>query len=79
MHQTIMAILSSDTVYTFSLTVDWFHTVHAMALAKMPANAAPSRGSRAGRMLRSQRSATRNQNPAPAALVNAANRLIRLA
>ena len=36
-----MAIESSETVYTFSFTVDWFHTVQLMAPTKMPAKAAP--------------------------------------
>src|SRR5690606_15774508 len=68
-----------EMVYTFSFTVDWFHTVQLRAPARTPANAAARRGPRAGRIGRIQRSATRNQNPAPAADVTAAKRLIRLA
>ena len=69
----------SETVYTFSFTVDWFHTVHEVAPTSTPPNAAPYRAQRWGTMPRSQRSATRNQNPAAPALVTAAKRLIRAA
>ena len=34
------AIESSETVYTFSLTVDWFHTVQEVAPTSTPPNAA---------------------------------------
>ncbi len=61
------------------MTVDWFHTVHATAPASTPAKAAASRGPRAGRMVRSQRSLTRNQKNAPPALVTAAKMLMRRA
>ena len=37
---------TSDTVYTFSFTVDWFHTVQAKAPTSTPAAAAPSRMAR---------------------------------
>jgi hypothetical protein len=66
-------------VYTFSFTVDWFQTVHIVAPTSTPAKAATSRGTRAGTMAWSHRSATRNQRPAAAALVTAANRLMRTA
>src|SRR5919112_2529016 len=73
------AIDRSDRVYTFSLTVDWFHTVHDVALTRIPANAAAYRVHRCGTIPLSQRSATRNHRPAEAALVTAAKRLIRTA
>src|SRR5437764_4569337 len=69
----------SDSVYTFSFTTDWFHTVNAVAALSAPATAARRRGSRAGTQLRIQRSPTRNQHPAAIALVTAASRLIRSA
>ncbi len=34
------AIERSETVYTFSLTVDWFHTLHDVAPTRTPPNAA---------------------------------------
>src|SRR5436190_7543620 len=73
------AIDSSDTVYTFSFTVLWFHTVHEVALTRTPAQAAAYRAQRTCTMPRSHRSATRNQNPDAAALVVAANRFTRSA
>jgi hypothetical protein len=73
------AIESSETVYTFSFTTDWFHTLHEVAPTRAPPIAAPCRAHRLGTMPRSQRSATRNQNTAAPALVTAANRLIRTA
>ena len=66
-------------MYTFSFTTDWFHTVNAVADETAPASAASRRGHTAGTMGRSQRSPTRNQNPAANALVTAASRLIRWA
>ena len=73
------AVESSETVYTFSFTVDWFHTVHIVALTRTPAKAAASRAQRIGTTSRIQRSATRNQSPAESALVSAAKRLMRAA
>ena len=35
------AIESSETVYTFSFTTDWFHTVHEVAPTSTPPIAAP--------------------------------------
>src|SRR2546426_3949150 len=63
------AIESSDSVYTFSFTTDWFQTVNAVAAASAPATAARRRGRRAGTHSRIQRSLTRNQHPAAIALV----------
>src|ERR1043166_8938124 len=77
--QTHKAIESSETVYTFSFTVDWFHTVHEVAPTSTPAKAAAQRTHRTLMMGWSQRSATRNQRPEARALVTAANRLIRTA
>src|SRR6267378_5568678 len=79
MSHSTRAIESSDSVYTFSFTTDWFHTVNAVAEATAPARAARRRGSRAGTHARIQRSLTRNQHPAAIALVTAASRLIRMA
>src|SRR5229473_1822480 len=73
------AIESSDSVYTFSFTTDWFQTVNAAAAASAPATAARRRGRRAGTHSRIQRSLTRNQHPAAIALVKAASRLMRIA
>ena len=64
---------------TFSFTVAWFHTVQLMAPTSVPAAAAEYRAHATGTTARSHRSATRNQSPAAAALVTAANRLIRTA
>jgi hypothetical protein len=41
-----MAMESSETVYTFSLTVDWFHTVQQVAPTSTPPSAAPYRAHR---------------------------------
>src|SRR5437868_4475018 len=73
------AIEKSETVYTFSFTVDWFHTDHDVAPTSTPPNAAAKRAQRLVTIPRSHRSATRNQKPAAPALVKAANRLIRSA
>src|SRR3989441_5266915 len=79
MSHSTSAMESSDSVYTFSFTTDWFHTVNAVAAASAPATAARRRGSWAGTHARIQRSLTRNQHPAAIALVTAASRLIRMA
>src|SRR6266545_6689938 len=79
MSQRIRAIESRLSVYTFSFTTDWFHTVNAVAATSAPARAASRRGHCVVTTLRSQRSPIRNQQPAEAALVTAANRLIRSA
>src|SRR6478752_1217415 len=77
-HITI-AMVSIETVYTFSFTVDWFQTVQAVAEISTPAAAVTRRGTRSVTMVWSQRSSTRNQSPAEQALVAAAKRLIRTA
>src|SRR4029077_11795529 len=69
----------SETVYTFSFTVDWFHTVHDVAPTSTPANAAAHRAQRTVTIGWSQRSATRNQQVVATALQTAAKRLIRTA
>src|SRR5213592_3896803 len=79
MSHSTSAIESSDSVYTFSFTTDWFQTVNAVAAASAAATAARRRGRRAGTHSRIQRSLTRNQHPAAIALVNAASRLMRIA
>src|SRR2546422_3744222 len=72
MSQSTSAIESSETVYTFSFTTDWFHTVNAVAATSAPATAASRRGSRAGTQPRIHRSPIKNQHPAAIALVTAA-------
>jgi hypothetical protein len=57
----------------------WFHTVHEVAPTRTPAKAAEYRAHRSGTISLSQRSETRNQKPAAAALVLAENRLMRSA
>src|SRR2546430_12018918 len=79
MSHSTSAMERSDSVYTFSFTTDWFHTVNAVAALRAPATAARRRCSRAGTQLRIHRSPTRNQHPAAIALVTAASRLIRSA
>ena len=79
MSHSTSAMDKSDSVYTFSFTTDWFHTVNAVAAHSAPATAARRRGSRAGTQPRIQRSPTRNQHPAATALVTAASKLIRSA
>src|SRR5438034_1526256 len=77
MSHSTSAIESSETVYTFSFTTDWFHTVNAVAATSAPATAASRRGSRAGTQPRIHRSPIKNQHPAAIALVTAASRLMR--
>src|SRR5947209_2004528 len=79
MSHRISAIESRLSVYTFSFTTDWFQTVNAVAETIAPASATSRRGHSAGTIERSQRSATRNQQPAEMALVTAAKRLMRAA
>src|SRR5262245_767894 len=68
-----------DTVYTFSFTTDWFHTVNVVALM-IAASAPPTRGIHADvERPVSTRSATRNQTPAVVALITAERRLTRCA
>src|SRR5512143_2224294 len=79
MSHRISAIESRLSVYTFSFTTDWFHTVNAVALTRAPPSAARRRTSGTGTIGRIQRSPTRNQHAAATALVVAANRLMRCA
>src|SRR3989442_2373727 len=79
MSHSTSAIESSETVYTFSFTTDWFHTVNAVAATSAPATAARRRGMRAGTHSRIRRSLTGNRAPAAIALVTAASRLMRMA
>jgi hypothetical protein len=71
--------MASETVYTFSLTTLWFHTVKAVALSSVAALAATSRVQRSGNQLARTRSATRNQTAAEKALDSAASMLTRTA
>jgi hypothetical protein len=41
-------MVSSETVYTFSLTFDWFHTVNAVALTSTAVDAPIRRNVRSG-------------------------------
>src|ERR1019366_8188282 len=70
---------SSDTVYTFSFTTDWFHTVKLVAPTSAHTAAAVSRAQRSAKRLLVTSCATRNQIPADAALATAARRLMRTA
>src|SRR2546429_9699733 len=79
MSHSTSAIESSDSVYTFSFTTDWFQTVNAVAAASAPATAARRRGRRAGTHSPIQPSLPRNQHPAGIALLNPASRLMRIA
>src|SRR3954465_8521435 len=77
-HDTI-AIPTSDTVYTFSLTTDCAHTVNAAA-PMSTASAPPAiRCHRFGSQLTSTRSVIRNHIPAETALESAARMLTRIA
>src|SRR5947209_3368957 len=66
---------ASETVYTFSLTTLWFHTVNAVAPSRDATAEATVRGQRASDHAASTRSATRNHSAAEAALHSAANAL----
>ena len=69
----------SETVYTFSFTTDWFHTVNAVAPITA-ANTAPAiRSQRDDSQSRKICSVIRNQSPAAAALDTAARTLMRAA
>jgi hypothetical protein len=69
-----MAICNSESVYTFSFTTDWFHTVNATAPAATAAPAAAYRAHRSVNIRRVVACATRNQKPAESALAAAARR-----
>src|SRR5688572_21514335 len=66
------AIPTSDSVYTFSLTTDWCHTVNAVPPMSTAAPAAILRGQRVVIQLESSRSVMRNHIAADTALESAA-------
>src|SRR6476469_3545647 len=70
---------ASDTVYTFSFTTLWFHTVNAVAARTAASTAATIRVHRSTDHAASTRSATRNQMAAESALHIAASMLTRTA
>src|SRR5690348_6569606 len=70
---------ASDTVYTFSFTTLWFHTVKAVALSSAASAAPAYRVHRRVNHCASTRSATRNQTAAVPALQSAASRFTRTA
>src|SRR5215204_4086130 len=70
---------ASETVYTFSLTTLWFHTVNAVALSTAASTEPTRRTHGTAIHCASTRSATRNQMPAARALHTAASRLTRYA
>src|SRR6185369_8456868 len=74
-----MAKKASETVYTFSFTTLWFHTVNTVALSTAAVTAARMRVHRRGDHAANTRSATRNQIAADTALHTAASRLTRTA
>jgi hypothetical protein len=67
------------TVYTFSLTTDWLHTVNAVAPMSAAAVPPAMRCQRCGNQLTSTRSVIRNHMPADTALETAARMLTRAA
>src|SRR5262245_22571672 len=71
------AMPASDTVYTFSFTTDWFHTVNAVAPSSVAIDAPRIRCQRAGNQPTSTRSVTRNHIAAATAEHSAARTLIR--
>src|ERR1043165_4841668 len=75
----MIAMPTSETVYTFSFTTDWFQTVKAVA--PMSAAIAPPvmRCHRSANQLTNTRSVMRNHMPADTALQMAARMLIRTA
>src|ERR1035437_1755723 len=77
-HTTIVS-WSSDTVYTFSFTTDWFQTVKLVAPTRAHTAAEMSRAPRLAKRPLVTSCATRNQIPAEAALATAASRLMRTA
>src|SRR6266550_5284555 len=66
----------SDTVYTFSFTTDWFHTVNAVAPMRVARPATTMRCQRSPIQRATILSVMRNQKPAEHALANAARILI---
>src|SRR6476661_7900598 len=77
-HET-MAKNASETVYTFSFTTLWFHTVNAVALRRLATVAPASRVHRCVNQWANTRSATRNHTAAVPALHRAASRFTRTA
>src|SRR3954471_4662780 len=77
--QETMAIPTSDTVYTFSLTTDWFQTVNEVAPINAAAVAIASRSHFADSQRRRIWLVTRNHIAADAALDTAASTLMRAA
>ena len=75
----MIAMPASDTVYTFSFTTDWFHTVNAVAPMSVATLAPTIRRHRSGNQLTSTRSVVRNHIAAATALQAAAKMLIRMA
>src|SRR5687768_7292202 len=79
MSHEITAMPRSETVYTFSFTTDWFHTVNAVAPMAV-ATAAPVRRCHfSGSQPTSTRSVMRNHIAADIALHRAARTLMRIA
>jgi len=74
--QDTMARPMSETVYTFSFTTDWFHTVKAVAPMIVATTPPVIRCQRSASHDTHTRSATRNHMPAAIALVSAASALI---
>ena len=70
---------TSEIVYTFSFTTDWFQTENAVAPISAAATATVMRVQRSGNQLTSTRSVIRNHMPAETALARAASMLIRVA
>src|SRR4051812_21915354 len=70
---------ASDTVYTFSFTTLWFHTVNAVAPRSAAVTAAVMRVHFTIDHVANTRSATRNHSPADIALQNAARKFTRAA
>src|SRR5690348_4363700 len=79
MSHEITAMPASDTVYTFSLTTDWFHTVNAVAPMRVATLAPRMRCQRLGSQFTNTRSVTKNHIAADAALQIAASTLMRIA
>src|SRR4051812_45530933 len=79
MSHEMTAMPTSDTVYTFSFTTDWFHTVNDVAPITAASTPPRTRCHRCGNQLTSTRSARRTHSPADTALQIAARMLIRIA
>src|SRR5687768_15614275 len=72
-------MVNSVTVYTFSFTLLWFHTVYAVPDTHTAVNAPTRRTVSLGVNDDRMRCTTRNQKNAAPALMNAENRLMRTA